>query len=198
MMFVRNLNSRSTAGYMLDDAVNEAFYRGGQWEIVPMKANPPGPKFTHWKPNLETPTNCVYLNLGYSGHHISITSTPNPAETTYEALPLKCFLPDATTPLEDGYYCPSSGSQETFDAFIYKSASKTATTIQVTTLNRKHSVKEGGISWLQSLGVKKFRYIAVSTPKTPLDLPFPNQWSKSPSIPFIPDKYILSLESLPT
>jgi hypothetical protein len=91
----------------------------------------------------------------------------------------------------------SSGSQKTFDAFIYESASKTATTIQVTTTKRTDSVKEGGIQWLQDLGVGKFCYIAVSPPGTPLDLPFPNKWNNSPSGPLIPDKYILALEFLP-
>jgi hypothetical protein len=183
---------------MLDDVVNDVFHRGGQWEIVRMTPNHPGPKFTHWKNDLKAPTNREYLNLGYLGRHIAITSTRNPDKTTYEALPLKYLLPGSTQPLEDGYYLPYSGSQETFDAFIYESASKTATTIHVTTTaKRTHSVKEGGIRWLQSLGVENFRYIAVSTPDTPLDLPFPNKWNNSPSGPLIPDKYILALESLP-
>ena len=197
-MFVRSPVSRRAAGYMLDDAVNDIFHRGGQWEIVRMTPNRPGPKFTHWKNNLETPTNREYLNLGYLGHHIAVTSNRNPDKTTYEALPLRYFLPGATQPLEDGYYCPSSGSQETFDAFIYESASKTATTIQIITAKRTYSVKEGGIIWLQSLGVENFRYIVVSTPRTPLDLRFPNKWNTSSSGPLIPDKYILALESLPT
>jgi hypothetical protein len=197
-MFVRSPVSRSAAGYMLDDAVNDVFHRGGQWEIVRMTQNRSGPKFTHWKNNLETPTNREYLNLGYLGHHIAVTSNRNPDKTTYEALPLRYFLPGATQPLEDGYYRPSSGSQETFDAFIYESASKTATTIKVTTAKRTHTVKEGGIIWLQSLGVENFRYLVVSTPRTPLDLRFPNKWNTSPSGPLIPDKYILALDSLPT
>jgi hypothetical protein len=142
-MFVRNSISRSAAGYMLDDAVNDVFHKGGQWGIVRMTPNPPGPKFTHWKNDLQTTTNREYLNLGYLGRHIAIASTRNPDETTYEALPLRYFLPGANKPLEDGYYRPSSGSQETFDAFIYESASKTATTIQATTTKRTHSVKRG-------------------------------------------------------
>jgi hypothetical protein len=64
-------------------------------------------------------------------------------------------------------------------------------------LRREHSVKEGGIRWLQSLGVEHFHYIAVSTPYTPLDLPFPIEWNNGPSGPLMPDKYILALESLP-
>ena len=194
---VRSPISRGTAGYMLDDAVNDTFHKGGQWEIVRMTPNRPGPKYTHWKNDLETPANREYLNLGHLGRHITITSNRNPDQTTYKALPFRLFLPDATTPLEDGYYRPQSGSQETFDAFIYESASKTATTIQITTAKKTHSVKEGGIKWLQSLGVEKFRYIAVSTPNTQLDLPFPNKWNDGHSGPLIADKYILALQSLP-
>ena len=69
------------------------------------------------------------------------------------------------------------------------------TIFQVTTA-KTHSVKEGGVKWLQGLGVERFRYIAVSTPNTPLDLPFPNEWNGSTG-PSIPEKYLLTLESLP-
>ena len=95
----------------------------------------------------------------------------------------------------DGYYYPSSHLQETFDAFIYKLASKTATVLQVTTA-KTHSVKEGGVKWLQGLGVEKFQYIAVSTPDTPIDLPFSNGWNAPPGLS-IPEKYLLTIESLP-
>jgi hypothetical protein len=157
---------------MLEDAVNDVFFRGGEWSLVPMmKSNCTGPKYTHWKdPN--GPITPQYLHLSYLGHHIAIDTTPHPAGTVYVALPLKHFLPGGLLQLVDGYYYPSSHSQETFDAFIYESASKTATVLQVTTV-KTHSVKEGGVKWLQGLGVERFRYIAVSTPNTPIDLPFP-------------------------
>jgi len=46
------------------------------------------------------------------------------------------------------------------------------------------------------LGVEKFRYIAVSTPNTSIDLPFPKEWNGSTG-PSIPEKYLLAVESLP-
>ncbi|KIL69261.1 hypothetical protein M378DRAFT_773366 [Amanita muscaria Koide BX008] len=195
-IFVQNPNTRAPAGLILEDAVNEVFPRGGQWSFVPMtKSNRTGKKYTHWKdPNGSTTPQ--YLHLGYLGHHIAIGTTRHPVGTVYVALPLKFFLPGAPAlQLVDGYYRPSSRLQETFDAFIYESASKTATVLQVTT-GKAHSVKKGGIEWLQSLGVERFRYIAISTPNTPLDLPFPNEWNTSTG-PSIPEKYLLTVESLP-
>jgi hypothetical protein len=112
----------------------------------------------------------------------------------YGDLPLKRFLPGGPLLLVDGYYCPFSRSQEMFDAFIYESASKTATVLQVTTA-KSLSIK-GGVEWLQGLGVERFRYIAVSTPNTPIDLFFPNEWNTSTG-PSIPEKYLLTVESLP-
>ena len=163
-----------------------------------MKSNCMGKKYTHWKdPN--GPITPQYLHLGYPGHHIAIDTTRHPVGTVYVALPLKIFLPGAPAlQLVDGYYRPSSHSQETFDAFIYESASKTATILQVTTVTtgKAHTVKKEGVKWLQGLGVERFRYIAVSTPNTPLDLPFPNEWSTSTG-PLILEKYLLTVESLP-
>ncbi|KAF8634335.1 hypothetical protein AX17_004213 [Amanita inopinata Kibby_2008] len=195
-IFVQNPNTRVPTGFMLEDAVNDVFSRGGEWSLVPlMKSNRVGPKYTHWKgPN--GPITPQYLHLGYLGHHIAIDTTLHPVGTVYTALPLKRFLPGGLLQLVDGYYYPSSHSQETFDAFIYESGSKTATILQVTTA-KSHFVKEGGVKWLQGLGVERFRYIAVSTPNTPIDLSFPNGWN-SPTGPSIPEKYLLTLDALPT
>ena len=197
-IFVQYQSTKVPAGFMLEDAVNDVFPRGGEWSLVPMmKSNGMGTKYTHWK-NPSGPITPQYLHLGYLEHHIAIDTTPHPVGTVYAALPLKRFLTDRPLELVDGYYRPSSRVQETFDAFIYESASKTATVFQVTT-EKTHSVKEGGVKWLhwQRLGVERFRYIAVSTPDTPLDLPFPNEWNDEPTGPSIPEKYLLTVESLP-
>jgi hypothetical protein len=75
-------------------------------------------------------------------------------------------------------------------AFIYETACKTATIVQSTVLS-SHSVKKGGILWLQSLGVQTFRYIAVTSAKDLLkDLPFPNAWNSAGG-PSIPDKFLV-------
>ena len=194
-MYVRVPNTRGTAGPLLEDAVNDVFPRGGEWNLVSMtKSNRTGTKFIHWK----APTGATtprYLHFGHMGHCIAICTQPNPVGTVYEPLPLISFLPGAQLSLKDGFYCPTSRCQETFDAFVYESGSKLATVFQVTTA-QTHSVKEGGVEWLQGLGVEKFRYIAVSPPNTPLDLPFPNRWN-GPSGPSIPEKYLLTVKSLP-
>jgi hypothetical protein len=131
-IFVQNPNTTVPAGFMLEDAVNDVFFRGGEWSLVPMmKSNCTGPKYTNWKdPN--GPITPQYLHFGYLGHHIAIDTTLHPVRTMYEALPLKHFLPGGPLWLVDAYYYPSSCSQEMFDAFIYESASKTATVLQVT------------------------------------------------------------------
>ena len=194
-MCIRIPQARANAGFMLEDALNDVFFRGGEWSLVSMmESNRTGPKYTHWK-DPKSPTFPRYLHLGYMGRHIDIGTNPNPVGTVYVPLPLVHFLPGAQLRLKDGYYCPSSRSQETFDGFVYESASKTATVFQVTT-SKTHLVKEGGIKWLRGLGVEQFRYIAVAQPDIPLDLPFPNEWN-APSGPLIPEKYLLTVKSLP-
>ncbi|KAM6495199.1 hypothetical protein JOM56_009822 [Amanita muscaria] len=194
-IYVRVPKTRSNAGYILEDAVSDVFPLGGEWCLVSMvRSKHKGPKCTHWKTPADS-TATQYLHLGHLGRHIAIDINKNPDKTKYNRLETILFLSLSTSlTLKDGFYLPSSPSQATFDGFIYESASKTATVFQVTT-SKKHSVSEEGIKWLQGLGVKKFRYIAVTTPDTPFDLPFPNEWSARSEL--IPEKYILAVESLP-
>lgn len=196
-MFIRTRYTRSSAGYMLDDGIHNVFCKGGEWKIVRMVKHRPGPKYTHWKnPNPTTDTAVVeYLRVGHLGHPVVISPQPLPKDTTYEHLPYHEYLQLSNFSLADGYYRPASGSEETLDAFIYDASNKTATIFQAT-VSKKHSVKEGGIEWLQGLGVEIFRFVAVTPPDTPMDLPFPNKWRTSVE-PLVPEKYILALDSLP-
>jgi hypothetical protein len=78
-MFLRNPKTRTPAAYMLDDAIRDLFYKGGEWPIVRLTANHPGPKFTHWK-TPSAKTNPEYLRIGYQGqpsllHLISYLTT---------------------------------------------------------------------------------------------------------------------------
>ena len=47
-IIITNPYTKSAAGYMLDGEYHRVFCKGGQWQISPMKANKPSPKFTHW------------------------------------------------------------------------------------------------------------------------------------------------------
>ncbi|KAF8221560.1 hypothetical protein L208DRAFT_1414824 [Tricholoma matsutake] len=106
-IFVRN---KVPAGFMLEDAVNDVFFRGGEWSLVNMmKSNHMGPKYTHWK-DPKGPISPQYLHLGYMGRHIAIDTNPNPVGTVYVPLPLVHFLTGAQLQLKDGYYYPSSRS----------------------------------------------------------------------------------------
>lgn len=177
-MFLRIKYTRGSAGYMLDDGIHNVFCKGGEWQIVRMAANRPGPKYTHWK-NPEAATDVEYLRLGYQGHSITTDMQPLPQDTKYEGLPHREYICISKLALVGGnYYRPSFGSEETLNAFIYEAATKTVTIFQ-TTASKSHSVKEGGIEWLQSLGVETIRFIAVTPPETPLDLPFSNKWRTS-------------------
>jgi len=125
----------------------------------------------------------------------TIDIQPLPDDNKYKGLPYRDYLSVSKLALIDGcYYRPSSGSEETLDGFIYEAATKTATIFRAT-VSKKHSVKEGSIEWLQSLGVETIRFVAVTPPETPLDLPFPNKW-RTPVVPSIPDKYFLVCDSL--
>jgi len=80
-IYVRVPNTKANAGFMLEDAVNDVFFRGGEWSLVSMmKSNCTGPKYTHWK-DPKGPTSPKYLHLGYLGCHIAIGTNPNPVGT---------------------------------------------------------------------------------------------------------------------
>jgi hypothetical protein len=188
LMFLRNPRTKACAGYMLDDAIHE-FHKGGSWAIARMiRSNRAGPKYMHWKkPNVTG--ELEHLHIGYDGQLIAISANPS-HRAAPEALELHFFEQGAALTLKDGYYCPTSHNQETLDAFLYEEASKRVTILQAT-VSPTHSVKVMGLLWLQGLGVKSFRYIAVTPPDTQLDLPFPNSLVSSVS-----DVYSLVLDSV--
>ena len=140
-----------------------------------MKANKPSPKFTHWTFQGEEPDTSLYLRLVFEGRSISFSTSQLSGSPSYSDLPMRKYVQGSLLPLTDGYYCPISPSEKTFDSFIYEARTKTATIFQVTVRN-VHSVKEGGIEWLRGLGVERFRYIVVTPPRLTLDFSFPNQW----------------------
>ena len=146
-VFMRNPYTKSAAGYMLDGEYHRVLCKGGQWQISPMKSsNKAGRKFTHWTFQGEEPDTSVtplYLRLGFEGQIISFSTSKLSDDAMYS------FLPP---------------SEETLDSFIYEATSKTATIFQAT-VAKLRSVKEGGIEWLQGLGVERFRYIAVTAPR---------------------------------
>jgi hypothetical protein len=196
-IFIWNRYTRSAAGYILNDGYHDVLCKGGQWRISSMKERNPSPKYTHWTFRAEEPDGPdLYLRLGFEGHSITFSTCKLPDSTTYSALPMKEYVQLPQLPLIDGYYRPSSPSAETLDSFIFEARSKTATIFQAT-VAKKHSVKQGGIEWLLSLGVQKFRFIAVTAPgpEVTLDFPFPNEW-RNGEVPIIPDKHVLVLESL--
>ncbi|KAM6494818.1 hypothetical protein JOM56_009441 [Amanita muscaria] len=145
-MFVRFPKARNNAGYMLEDAVRGVFPKGGEWCLVSMmRSKYKDSNYSRWK-NPTDSTAPQYLHLGYMGRHIAIDTDSNPDGTEYSPLePISFPSGSSSLKLEDGFYLPSSPSQPTFDAFIYESASKTATVFQVTT-STKHSVSEEGIN----------------------------------------------------
>ena len=196
-VFMRNPYTKSAAGYMLDGEYHRVLCKGGQWKFSPMKSsNKAGRKFTHWTFQGEEPDTSVtplYLRLGFEGQTISFSTSKLSDDATYSVLPPEYYA-KGSLPLEDGYYCPMSPSEEILDSFIYEASSKTATIFQAT-VTKLHSVKEGGIEWLQGLGVERFRYIAVTAPRLTLKFSFPNQW-RGGVVPDIPEKYVLALGSL--
>jgi hypothetical protein len=188
---------KTSAGYILDHGYHDALCKERTWRVIPLKSNPPGPQNTHW--TLPDPHAIVpqYLHISYENGRVSIDILDAPPPVSNDGaktLPIFSYLLGAKLTLKDGYYRPSGGSEPTFDSFIYESATKTATTIQ-STVSTKHNVSKKGLEWLQSLGVKKFRYILISAPGDSVDLPFPNKWSNQE--PFIPEKYSLALRKYP-
>jgi len=193
-IFFQSPYTRAAAGYILDAEYHEVLCKGGQWKISSMKANKLGPKNTHWEFEEPDPIHSTsYLRLGFDGHPVTFSMCPLPNNAVYSTLPKKEYVQSSQLLLIDGYYYPSSPSEETLDSFIYEASSKTATIFQAT-VGGKQSVKQGGIEWLLSLGVEKFRFIAVTAPGMTLNFPFPNQW-RTGVVPSIPDKYVLVLDS---
>jgi hypothetical protein len=190
-MLIQVPATRGAAGFPLEDRINDVFPRGGQWEIQALKANPPGPKFTHWKNDTNAPIQ--YLHFGYQGELITIHEHPLGDSATFKQLPVISYKPGTTINLIDAYYVPNHRNQATMDAFLFESAPKIGTVIQTTTSLKRHGVNKKGFTWLQSLGVVKFRYIVVAIPDSSIDLPFPNSFPSG----LIVEKYIVVIKSLP-
>lgn len=198
-IFIRNPNTKVPAGYLLEDAANDVFFRGGSWRVTPLvQSSRTGAKNIHWKYlELDRAPSSQYIHIGLLGASVKISSIAAAAETQYTPLRPIPFIPESPeVTLVDGYYYPTARHQSTFDAFIYEAATKTATVFQVTT-SQTHSVSEKGFDWLWSLGARKFRYMAVTTPHTGIDLPFPKAWSDPQSRICISEKYVLIVDSLP-
>ena len=115
-LFVRTQFTRGSAGYLLDRQYHSILCKGGQWKLLRMISNRPGPKYTHWKGPAESeePENISeYLCLGYEGHAISI-GTQLPPANGYLPLRMKEYLGSVSLTLIDGcYYYPSSVTQAT-------------------------------------------------------------------------------------
>jgi hypothetical protein len=144
----------------------------------------------HWK-DPDPDTIPQYLRIGHQGI-ISIDDKPLPGDATFNTLPVRHYLLGATIALQDGYYCPCGGSERTLDSFIYESASNTANILQ-SSVSPTNGVSPKGFEWLQRLGVKKFRYIYVSSSSEDIDLPFPNELTSVD----IPDKLSLVVTEYP-
>ena len=150
---------KSSAGYILDGGIHGALCKERTWQVVPLKANPPGTVNTHWK--LPKPADNVlrYLTINYKNGLVSVDvsdTPPLPNVIGGKTLPVFTYLSGAKLTLQDGYYRPSSSSEPTFDSFIIESRIKTATTIQ-STVSPKHGVSRKGLKWLRDQGVEKIR-----------------------------------------
>ncbi|KAF5381962.1 hypothetical protein D9615_004249 [Tricholomella constricta] len=186
--FLENPRTRAPAGYLLEEKMH-LLCGGGEWEIVPLeRSRHAGPKNHHWKTPEESPKP-QYLYLGREEAHISINDEQLPAQATYKTLKLINYLGGVLLDLQDAYYRPLRGNEATYDTSIYDRATKTATIFQAT-VSEQLSVKEKGLAWLQSLGVKRFRYIAVTPPGSKIDLPFPKRY-----VPFVGEVIAIAAEN---
>jgi hypothetical protein len=66
-MFVKLPITRNNVGYMWRDAIGSMFHLGGEWKVVPLKQNAPGPKFAHWQGTTSEEEIPLYLCIGYQG-----------------------------------------------------------------------------------------------------------------------------------
>jgi hypothetical protein len=71
----------------------------------------------HWK-KPDVTTKLKYLHIGLDGQLIAISANPLSHRAVPKALPLHFFKQGEALTLKDGYYCPSSYSQETLNAFL--------------------------------------------------------------------------------
>ena len=81
--------TKSAAGYMLDGEYHGVLCKGGQWQISPMKANKPSPKFTHWTFQGEEPDTSLYLRLGFEGRSFSFSTSQLSGSPSYSDLPMR-------------------------------------------------------------------------------------------------------------
>ncbi|KAH8111657.1 hypothetical protein DFH11DRAFT_592738 [Phellopilus nigrolimitatus] len=186
---VRNPVTRAAAGYILDEEFQIAFRKGGQWPIKPLTRGKAGEKNVTWaNPSSEAPS--TWLCFGFGGKVLQISNMklpgdPRPITTT-------AFVHRQNLELKDGLYCPSSRNQATFDAFFYEAQGKRATVFQATVGSSSHVFKEEALDWLEKLGVKTFRFVAVTPSGSDVRFPFPRvEKTNVEEKHNVPDKYLL-------
>ncbi|KAH8109905.1 hypothetical protein DFH11DRAFT_840452 [Phellopilus nigrolimitatus] len=189
-LFVRTPFARAAARYILDEEFQISLRNGGQWSIKPLTRFKADEQNVTWtKPSSEAPS--TWLCFGFEGKVLQISNTklsgdPQPITTTY-------FVHGQNLELKDGLYCPSVRNQGTFNSFIYEAQEKRATVFQATAGSSSRAVKEEGLDWLEKLGVKTFRFVAVAPPGSDVGFLFPRAKKTKPveEKHNVPDKYLL-------
>ena len=147
-IFSRSEFLKSRAGYMLEDDYHKVLCKGGQWQILCMKANRPGPKYTHLEPRnsgYQVPSSWLQGTSQIPNDPITIGTHQLPDDTPYTAPPLREYQPLPVSPFKlsliDGTFkFPLRLKGNIW--LIYLRSDKTATIFQAT-VSRTNSVKQG-------------------------------------------------------
>ncbi|KDQ05913.1 hypothetical protein BOTBODRAFT_279886 [Botryobasidium botryosum FD-172 SS1] len=165
---IRSLQTRASAGYILEDYFHQAISQGGEWEVKPLVRSGEGRKDATWSTTSggSRAVEAHYLHVGHQQQlQLAPASGRLPQDTAYQPLQVHQFNPyDMHLQLSDGcYYRPAFASQPTFDGFMYISATNTVALFHVATPT-KRSVSLDWIEWLKGLGVASFDYFVVTPP----------------------------------
>ncbi|KAI0038280.1 hypothetical protein FA95DRAFT_1613506 [Auriscalpium vulgare] len=160
--------------------------QGGVWEVWPMTRDL-SQTLCHWRsdPSDRLAENASYLRLGDRDdrQYVDIQkSTKRPSRGNIAPFSVTIYPSDYNRDLvgERTYSRLQSSSAAMFDSFMYDRSSETATVFEVTDRN-PHDVKAQGLRWLRGHGVKRFRYIAITTHGTPVDfIVQPDEAEKDP------------------
>lgn len=163
-----------------------------------VKSDGKGPKNVHFKTPTDIAGGSLYLSLDAT--YISVSANKPGSEVGFKPIREQYYECIEHLKLEDMvYYVPTDPTQATFDGFIYEMQSQLATVFQATVASN-HGVKALGLRSLRSKGVKRVRYVAVTSPQSVLDLPFPKDLLEVNGMvslnDFVVEKYQLVLESL--
>ncbi|EJD01764.1 uncharacterized protein FOMMEDRAFT_169808 [Fomitiporia mediterranea MF3/22] len=173
-LFLLHTRTRPVAGRLLETLALLTLPKGGQWSMMTMRKNQPGPANTHWVVDFANLQPCV-LRIGHAGNFLQILQgNPDPpVVNTFHRTNSERLKMGSKPVLKTGFYVPDAQNLPTIDAYAYDEAKRKMTLFQITCAD-KHGLSPVGFAWM---GVDSADLVVVTSFDGGNDVYLPNSYS---------------------